>query len=182
MELKDKIKYYREKNNMTKSELARKIGVSPSYITKLENGEKVNPSLELQLKICKALNCSISDLTNNKYFIGQYILEMILNAGFSIEQISKKTNIPKSELENIRIGNDHIDKNRRKLIKSIALFVTDNPNNSPNKTKAKVSTLKDDEISLLYLFNKLNDIGREKVINYAKDLFENIKYQNTKLP
>lgn len=180
MELKDKIKYYREKNNMTKSELARKIGVSPSYITKLENGEKDNPSLELQLKICTALNCSMPDLTNNKYFIGQYVLEKILNSGFSIEQISKKTNIPKSELENIRIGNDHIDKNRRKLIESVALFLPDKPNNSDNKTKDKASTLKDDQISLLFFFNRLNDIGREKVINYANDLFGNIKYQNTK--
>ena len=34
--LKEKIKYYREKKNISKSELARQIGVSPAYITKLE--------------------------------------------------------------------------------------------------------------------------------------------------
>ena len=40
MRLSEKIKLYRKKNKMTKSELARLINVSPSYITKLENGEK----------------------------------------------------------------------------------------------------------------------------------------------
>ncbi len=60
--MKDNIKYYREKNAITKSELARRIGVSPSYITMLENGEKNNPSLEIQLKIASVLNVSIEDI------------------------------------------------------------------------------------------------------------------------
>lgn len=62
--LKEKIKYYREKNNISKSELSRKIGVSPSYITMLENGEKTNPSLEIKIKLANALNCSVDDLEN----------------------------------------------------------------------------------------------------------------------
>lgn len=35
MNINNKIKYYREKMQMGKSELARKVGVSPSYITRL---------------------------------------------------------------------------------------------------------------------------------------------------
>lgn len=65
MDLKDKIKYYREKKHMTKSELSRKIGVSPSYITKLENGEKTNPSLEIQIKIAKTLEIPLNELINS---------------------------------------------------------------------------------------------------------------------
>ena len=65
MRLNEKIKLYREKNKITKSELARLINVSPSYITKLENGEKENPSLEILIKIAKALNIQVTDLDSN---------------------------------------------------------------------------------------------------------------------
>lgn len=54
-ELKNIIKNYREKAGISKSELSRIIGVSPAYITKLENGNKSNPSLEVIIKISKAL-------------------------------------------------------------------------------------------------------------------------------
>lgn len=62
---KDRIKFFREKNNMTKSELARRVGVSPSYITMLESGEKTNPSLEVQFKIAKVLGISGKNLFPN---------------------------------------------------------------------------------------------------------------------
>lgn len=61
-DLKVKLKYYREKKNMSKSELARKIGVSPAYITKLENGEKTNPSISVLMRLCYALGITSSDL------------------------------------------------------------------------------------------------------------------------
>lgn len=61
-DLKIKIKYYREKQHMSKSELSRKIGVSPAYITKLENGEKTNPSMSVLMKLSTALGISIYDL------------------------------------------------------------------------------------------------------------------------
>lgn len=70
MRLSEKIKSYRKKNKMTKSELARLINVSPSYITKLENGEKENPSLEVKIKIANALGCSISELGDVSLFAG----------------------------------------------------------------------------------------------------------------
>lgn len=64
MNKKEKIKFYREKINMSKSELARQIGVSPSYITMLENGDKSNPSMEILLKISKVLNIDITELSD----------------------------------------------------------------------------------------------------------------------
>ena len=69
MNLNENIKLYREKNKITKSELARLINVSPSYITKLENGEKQNPSLEILMKIAKALNVELSDLDSNNVLV-----------------------------------------------------------------------------------------------------------------
>lgn len=69
MNLNENIKLYREKNKITKSELARLINVSPSYITKLENGEKQNPTLEILMKIAKALNVELSDLDSNNVLV-----------------------------------------------------------------------------------------------------------------
>lgn len=63
--LKEKIKYYREKKNISKSKLAQEIGVSPSYITRLENGEKKSPSLDIKFKLANVLNIPISELSDN---------------------------------------------------------------------------------------------------------------------
>lgn len=61
-DLKLKIKYYREKQHMSKSELSNKVGISPGYITKLENGEKKNPSRSVLIRLSTALGISINDL------------------------------------------------------------------------------------------------------------------------
>jgi Predicted transcriptional regulators len=60
--LKDKIKYYRELKKITKSELSRNLGVSPSYVTMLENGDKKNPSLEILTKISAVLDVPLDEL------------------------------------------------------------------------------------------------------------------------
>lgn len=63
--LKEKIKYYREKKDISKSKLAKDIGVSPSYITRLENGEKTSPSLEILIELSKALEIPLYKLNSN---------------------------------------------------------------------------------------------------------------------
>ena len=47
-----KIKTLREKNKISKSELARLINISPAYVTMLENGLKKNPSIDILKKNC----------------------------------------------------------------------------------------------------------------------------------
>lgn len=121
----EKLKYYREKSNISKSELARIIGVSPSYITKLENGEKTNPSLGVQLKLANALKCPISNLTGENKNIREYILQLLLDNGFSLEEISKNVDVPVSELKNIIDRNPYDNENGLKLIKNLPkLFLT----------------------------------------------------------
>lgn len=65
MKIGEKIKLYREAKGINKSELARIINVSPAYITKLEKGEKQNPSNEVILKIAAALDINPKDLLSN---------------------------------------------------------------------------------------------------------------------
>jgi putative transcriptional regulator len=51
----------RGKSGITKAALARRLGVSRSYITKLEQGT-AQPSLELALRIACYFGCSVEEV------------------------------------------------------------------------------------------------------------------------
>jgi putative transcriptional regulator len=55
------MKSIRESKNLTQEQLANSLGVSRSWIEKVENG-KVEPSLKLALRIANFLECSIEDI------------------------------------------------------------------------------------------------------------------------
>ena len=55
MTLSEKIKYLREKKNMTQGCLAKESGVSVAEICRIEKGERQNPSVNLLNKILKTL-------------------------------------------------------------------------------------------------------------------------------
>lgn len=46
---------------INKAQLARQIGVSRSYITRLEQG-RVNPSAEVMFRLADFLGCSVEDV------------------------------------------------------------------------------------------------------------------------
>ncbi|MCL2342865.1 MAG: helix-turn-helix domain-containing protein [Firmicutes bacterium] len=56
-----KIKYFRRMNALTQKELAAEIGVAPSYIANIEQGQK-RISLDKLVHICKRFNLGLSDL------------------------------------------------------------------------------------------------------------------------
>ena len=107
MNLNEKITFYREKKGISKSQLAREIGVSPAYITKLENGEKTNPSLELKVKIANALEQPLTvflenNPTNNN--IGSKIKSAKILNNLDDNQLSEITGIDKLQLRSIQDG------------------------------------------------------------------------------
>ncbi len=53
----------RYKRNMKQTDLAEKVGIQPTYISHLENGQK-EPSLALLFKIADACQFSFSDFFN----------------------------------------------------------------------------------------------------------------------
>ncbi len=58
----NKIKKYRENQNMTLKDLSNKVGVSIGYLSHLERGSRSNPSKEVMEKIAIALNASIPEI------------------------------------------------------------------------------------------------------------------------
>ena len=60
------IKQLREHERLTQSQLALKVGVSTGYISHLETGKRVNPSLPVMLRLAEALNVTINDLLDQR--------------------------------------------------------------------------------------------------------------------
>ncbi|MEN6315628.1 MAG: helix-turn-helix transcriptional regulator [Clostridiaceae bacterium] len=56
------IKAKREEKKISLVEFAREVGISPGYLSQLENGKKVNPNLEVMLKITEGLDIDLDML------------------------------------------------------------------------------------------------------------------------
>jgi putative transcriptional regulator len=59
--LSTRIKFYREKKNITQKELAEIVNVRRETIVNLENG-KYNPSLKLGMEIAKVFDVMVEDV------------------------------------------------------------------------------------------------------------------------
>ncbi len=59
--LSERIKYMRQRRELTQAELAKSAGVSQSTVAQIENGDK-DPSFSSLLKISEALDCHLAVL------------------------------------------------------------------------------------------------------------------------
>lgn len=57
----DNLRILRAKLRISQEDLAEKAGISPKYLTQIEN-EKVNPSILILFKLAKVLNVTINDI------------------------------------------------------------------------------------------------------------------------
>lgn len=200
MELKDKIKFYREKRNMSKSELARQIGVYPAYITKLENGDKKNPSLEIKVKLAKALDCPINELFIDEDLfgipsIGEKIKYYRNKISMTQSKLASKAGISLRALSNYESGlrTPQLEV-KLKIASALNIKVTDlDPDTEPYKelensryinNSNKETTIgknirsirKSKGLTLRDIANKL-DITEQAISQYERD----IRIPNTKL-
>nr|WP_317921840.1 helix-turn-helix transcriptional regulator [Tepidimicrobium xylanilyticum] len=61
-ELMNQIKKFREKKNLSIHELARRTGLTASYISNLEKGKRDNPSKDTMEKIAEALDKTVPEI------------------------------------------------------------------------------------------------------------------------
>lgn len=64
--MKNKVKEFREKEQMTQEELAQKSEVSRNTISGLETGSNTNVTYEIMQKIANALNKKVSTVFFNE--------------------------------------------------------------------------------------------------------------------
>ena len=57
-----KLKFLRARKNITREELTKKVGCTPSFIAKVEDGNILDPSLEYKKKIYKALKLNKEEI------------------------------------------------------------------------------------------------------------------------
>ncbi len=60
--LSQMLRTLREEKGWTQEELAEKASVERSYLTKLETGDKVNPSLAVLKRLAKSLRVPVTEL------------------------------------------------------------------------------------------------------------------------
>lgn len=60
--MQNRVKKYREKENLTQEELAKKSTVSRNTISSLETGTNTNVTYEIMEKLANALNKKVSTL------------------------------------------------------------------------------------------------------------------------
>ncbi|WP_455810155.1 helix-turn-helix domain-containing protein [Clostridium butyricum] len=78
----ENLRKYRKDKQMGINELGRHVGVSGAYISALETGKKVNPSLDIIGKLSNALEIPPSFLTSNDWKISFPVdMEQIKQAG-----------------------------------------------------------------------------------------------------
>ena len=65
-EMKNKVKEYREKENLTQEELSQKSGVSRNTISSLETGTNTNVTYDVMQRLAKALNRKVATIFFNQ--------------------------------------------------------------------------------------------------------------------
>lgn len=90
----DLVKRERSKQEISLAKLAEQMGgeINPSYINRLEKGEKENPGFRVVLGLCKALNLNISEVFQSFGF-GSLVTHSDQNNEFSIEDLIRLHNI-----------------------------------------------------------------------------------------
>jgi len=73
----DALKYYRELKGLSKSKLAMVLGRDVSYFTRLENGERLNPSYPFVVSVIFALGLDIRQANTLLYLAGYAPLQTI---------------------------------------------------------------------------------------------------------
>ena len=61
MGIGERIAQLRKEKNLSQAELAKRVGVSRQTVNMIENGD-YNPTINLCIAICKALNLTLNDL------------------------------------------------------------------------------------------------------------------------
>lgn len=91
----EKIKKSRKLKKIKQHELAKKVDVTPTYISMLENGKK-EPSLKILKKICQILDIELSSLFEEEKNLVEE-LKPILNK-YDIDDIMDKLKTIKSNI------------------------------------------------------------------------------------
>lgn len=144
----ENLKRIRKDKGLTQEQLADLIGVSSVYVVTYEK-DKRKPKPDTIKKFAAALGCSYSDLVTDGALID------IISDEKEQKEIAKlsaffnmSTNEIAEVIENYLLGKEYKD------------------------------SITGDAEKLLTLYEQLNALGKDKVLTYLQDLYDNKKYRN----
>lgn len=152
-DLGNRIKKEREKLNLSREDLAQKIGVSYSAIAMYEQGNR-EPSNEILIKLCETFSCTVdyllgkSDFRTNKDILEKYLnnqYEIDLNNAFIYSSIKaliagmKKKDDEK--LKNILLSSQYSEKKPEDTAAELKEFINSFPKYKRNKVKDYVLSI-----------------------------------------
>lgn len=188
---KSAIEFYMNKKGWTKYRLAKQANIGQSTLSEILSGKKQNPSINTLQKIADALGVSIDYLTGKS--VRAIIEDKLNNSDMTIEELSVKTKLPVSYLEKLDdITPDEGDYERIKIIANTLSIDSSILSKSlyrqePPTYEGPTSSVKEDftayrtdrkEEELLSNYRKLNDFGKDKLIEYSSDLMATSKYNH----
>jgi len=98
MDVGAKLKFFREKRELSTNKLSDLTGISQSTISKLENGKR-KADLDTLLKIAEALNIPVTAFTGES--LSCLIENRLEKIGMSLEELSKKACVSLTFLKNL---------------------------------------------------------------------------------
>ena len=144
MSLGNKIRDFRTERGMTLTQLAKKLEISPSFLSAVERNIK-KPSLIMLKKISSHLNISLSYLMTNaeeNSVTGEKLRNIRKGRGLSVEDLAELSEIPAEDIRNIEKNTikpslDHLEKLSTALNVTIRYFVERNIHGSNLGDKIK---------------------------------------------
>jgi|GEM_PF-2008933 len=164
--LGDKIREARKKASLSQAELAEKIGVKRSVVSKYENGI-ISPTYDMLSNIATALDTSVFYLVEDAYNdTSRSYLTML-------KELSRLTGIDEFILA---------EANSRLDWKAHSYFDFSNPKNPLKDILEKSKEVQQEHTNFTletmgFLLNQLNDNGVNEALNRVKELTELPKYQ-----
>lgn len=136
MNLGDRIKLCRKNENLSREELADKIGLSKFAITKYEQGQRT-PKIDVIKKICAALNIDMSYLLEPKFVNSIRLNKLLSDKNLSISDIINVLNLDTNLIKKFSNNCEIINKSDILALEKISDYLNVNPEYILGKSEFK---------------------------------------------
>lgn len=173
MSIGENIQKYRKDKKLTQQELADKIGISKSHMSKIEINNK-KPSLELLFKIAEKLNVSLYDLTGQSDFV-----KIIDSKIQEVEKRLKETSCMMGKIPKTKVLNENVIK--QWFVDDVKSLIEETLKTEINILRYNRNDFTESEIQEIGYFvylaynTKINEILSRKKLSdneYDKDIFK----------
>lgn len=101
--LGERLYFFRKKKGLSISDLAKKVGISDTYLCQIE-GQNVMPSISTLKKIAKALDVCPIDLMASESYVGYKLKKIRSERGLTQAELAKKASVSTGLIGQIESG------------------------------------------------------------------------------